>query len=257
MTASASSAPAPVAFAATAAPSPPLLAHATGPTSTPLTRVSLAFLEHRFKLYLRFGEPARTLQLDRWRARRIHAECGSAAFAGSPPTTARSLAARAMQAARRWTRRSASPVCSRAHACCCTPRASQVRAVLERIDAIEALGIAPPPLHPRTGARSPTGSLRAAAAQYTAERHAGWLREGAAMTAFRRRPAPRPRSRLRARMCSGLSLAASLRWPGRPSCICCRASYNPSDSVAVGWYRVELLHQRTDSWPAFVRGSIV
>ncbi|MBA4006273.1 MAG: transposase, partial [Delftia sp.] len=48
MTASASSAPAPVAFAATAAPSPPLLAHATGPTSTPLTRVSLAFLEHRF-----------------------------------------------------------------------------------------------------------------------------------------------------------------------------------------------------------------
>ena len=63
MTASASSAPAPVAFAATAAPSPPLLAHATGPTSTPLTRVSLAFLEHRFKLYLRFGEPARTLRL--------------------------------------------------------------------------------------------------------------------------------------------------------------------------------------------------
>jgi len=68
MTASASSAPAPVAFAATAAPSPPLLAHATGPTSTPLTRVSLAFLEHRFKLYLRFGEPARTLRLDRWRS---------------------------------------------------------------------------------------------------------------------------------------------------------------------------------------------
>ena len=33
----------------------------------PLTRVSLAYLEHRFKLYLRFGEPARTLQLDRWR----------------------------------------------------------------------------------------------------------------------------------------------------------------------------------------------
>jgi hypothetical protein len=33
----------------------------------PLTRVALAYIEPRFKLYLRFGEPARTLQLDRWR----------------------------------------------------------------------------------------------------------------------------------------------------------------------------------------------
>jgi hypothetical protein len=29
--------------------------------------VALAYIEPRFKLYLRFGEPARTLQLDRWR----------------------------------------------------------------------------------------------------------------------------------------------------------------------------------------------
>ncbi|MQT39297.1 DUF2840 domain-containing protein, partial [Pseudomonas helleri] len=35
--------------------------------NVPLTRVSLAYIEPRFKLYLRFGEPARTLQLDRWR----------------------------------------------------------------------------------------------------------------------------------------------------------------------------------------------
>ena len=34
----------------------------------PLTRVSLAYVEHRIKLYLRFGEPARTLRLDRWRS---------------------------------------------------------------------------------------------------------------------------------------------------------------------------------------------
>ena len=63
MTASASPASAPVAIAATAA-----LAAPTGqPASAPLTRVALAYIEARFKLYLRFGEPARTLQLDRWR----------------------------------------------------------------------------------------------------------------------------------------------------------------------------------------------
>jgi hypothetical protein len=37
------------------------------PASAPLTRVALAYIEPRFKLYLRFGEPARTHQLDRWR----------------------------------------------------------------------------------------------------------------------------------------------------------------------------------------------
>ena len=58
----------PAASAATAATSPSLPAHAAHPTSTPLTRVSLAFLERRFKLYLRFGEPARTQRLDRWRS---------------------------------------------------------------------------------------------------------------------------------------------------------------------------------------------
>jgi hypothetical protein len=33
----------------------------------PLTRVALAYIDQRFDLYLRFGEPARTLRLDRWR----------------------------------------------------------------------------------------------------------------------------------------------------------------------------------------------
>ena len=59
MTASAS----PAAGAATAA----LAAPSGQPASAPLTRVALAYIESRFKLYLRFGEPARTLQLDRWR----------------------------------------------------------------------------------------------------------------------------------------------------------------------------------------------
>jgi len=55
MTASASPAPASVAIAATAA----LAASFGQPASTPLTRVALTYIEPRFKLYLRFGEPVR------------------------------------------------------------------------------------------------------------------------------------------------------------------------------------------------------
>jgi len=33
----------------------------------PLTRVALAYLDKRINLYLRFGNPARTIQIDRWR----------------------------------------------------------------------------------------------------------------------------------------------------------------------------------------------
>ncbi len=62
---------APAANAATAAasttPSPSLSALAGQAGNVLLTRVSLAYIESRFKLYLRFGEPARTLRLDRWR----------------------------------------------------------------------------------------------------------------------------------------------------------------------------------------------
>lgn len=36
-------------------------------SSTPLTRVSLAYVHQRFNLYLRFGQPERTVQLDHWR----------------------------------------------------------------------------------------------------------------------------------------------------------------------------------------------
>jgi hypothetical protein len=79
----------PAADAATAAPSPSLPARAARPT--PLTRVSLAYIEHRFKLYLRFGEPARTLRLDRWRRCAVFLpNAVSAASAGRPTTTARS-----------------------------------------------------------------------------------------------------------------------------------------------------------------------
>ena len=35
--------------------------------AAPLTRVSLAYVEQRIDIYLRFGEPERTIRLDRWR----------------------------------------------------------------------------------------------------------------------------------------------------------------------------------------------
>src|SRR3546814_17349449 len=52
---------------APATPLPALSALAGQAGNVPLTRVSLAYIKARFKLYLRFGEPARALQLDRWR----------------------------------------------------------------------------------------------------------------------------------------------------------------------------------------------
>ncbi|MEW6291751.1 MAG: S26 family signal peptidase [Pseudomonadota bacterium] len=67
---------------------------------------------------------------------------------------------------------------------------------------------------------------------------------------------PRPRSRLRARIAlAGLSACglAALAWASFVSPLP-RLIYNPSDSVAVGWYRVEPLDRRADSLPV---GSIV
>ncbi len=75
---------------------------------------------------------------------------------------------------------------------------------------------------------------------------------------------PRPRSRLHARIAlAGLSACglAALAWAAflpdhmRPLP---RLIYNPSDSVAVGWYRVDPLDHRTDSLPRPLSvGSIV
>ena len=175
MTASTSSAPAPVAFAATAA----LAALSGQPASTPLTRVALAYIEPRFKLYLRFGEPARTHQLDRWRR--------SAVFLPG-----------AMFCRIRWQANDCGTVrwqlmvmqaCTPLHAMQrifgVQPGArlllhaegeNQVRAVLERIDAIEALGIAPSAASPaywRTLANRLAAHL--ALPEYSAERHTAWL----------------------------------------------------------------------------------
>lgn len=47
-------------------PQPLALPHRPADTP-PLTRVSLAYVHERFNLYLRFGQPEHTVQLDHWR----------------------------------------------------------------------------------------------------------------------------------------------------------------------------------------------
>lgn len=62
---------------------------------------------------------------------------------------------------------------------------------------------------------------------------------------------PRPRSRLRARLVlAGLTACglAALAWAAFVSPLP-RLTYNPSDSVAVGWYRIEPFELRTASLP--------
>ena len=72
--------------------------------------------------------------------------------------------------------------------------------------------------------------------------------------------APRPRSRLRARIVLATLAAigfAALAWAAFVSPLP-RLTYNPSDSVAVGWYRVDPLDRRTSSPPRRLEvGSIV
>ena len=175
MTASASSAPAPVAFVATAALAAPFGQSA----STPLTRVALAYIEPRFKLYLRFGEPARTHQLDRWRRCAVFLPgavfCRIRWQANDYGTIRWQLMV--MQAC--------TPLDEAQRILGVQPGArlllhaegeNQVRAVLERIDAIEALGIAPVGVSPaywRTLANRLAARLTLP--EYTTERHTAWL----------------------------------------------------------------------------------
>jgi hypothetical protein len=220
--------------------------------NAPLTRVSLAYIEHRFKLYLRFGEPARTLRLDRWR--RCAVFLPNAVFcrirwqANDYGTIRWQLMV--MQACTPLDAAQRIPgVQPGARLLLHAEGEQSVRAVLERIDAIEALGIAPAPLaRVLAHARQPARCAPAAARIHrrAARRLAG--REGAAMTAVSTTgTAPHPRSRLRARLVlAGLSACglAALAWASFVHPLP-RLTYNPSDSVAVGWYRVDPLDRRT------------
>ena len=175
MTASTPPVTAPAAVAATAALAAPI----GQPASAPLTRVALAYIEARFKLYLRFGEPARAHQLDRWRRSAVFLPgalfCRVRWQSNDFGTVRWQLMV--MQACTPLDAAQRIPgVQPGARLLLHAEGDGQVRAVLERIDAIEALGVAPLAVSPaywrtlanRLAARLPLP-------EYTAERHAAWL----------------------------------------------------------------------------------
>lgn len=160
-------------------PAPALWALPGSPGDVPLTRVSLAYVEHRFKLYLRFGQPAHEVRLDRWR--REASFLPTAIFCrirweANDYGTIRwqLLVLRACTLLGDMLRipgiRPGARILLRAEG------ERQVMAVLQKIDAIETLGIDPVEVAPaywgtlgnRLAARLPLPS-------YTPERHAAWL----------------------------------------------------------------------------------
>jgi len=147
--------------------------------NAPLTRVSLVYIEPHFKLYLRFGEPAQTFRIDRWR--RCVVFLPSAIFcrirwqANDYGTVRWQLMV--MQAGAPLDAMQRIPgVQPGARLLLHAEGDKQVRAVLERIDAIETLGIAPAAISPvywrtlanRLAARLPLPD-------YSVQRHAAWL----------------------------------------------------------------------------------
>jgi len=173
----------PAAHAATAAPAtaslPSLSTLAGEAGNVPLTRVALAYIEHRFKLYLRFGEPARMLRLDRWRRCAVFLPramfCRVRWEANDYGTIRWQL--KVMQAATPLDDMQRIPgVQPGARLLLHAEGENAVRVVLERIDNIDAQGIAAIDVSPaywRTlGNRL---AARLALPEYTAERHAAWL----------------------------------------------------------------------------------
>lgn len=169
----------PAAGAAPATPLPALSALAGQASNVPLTRVSLAYIEARFKLYLRFGEPARTLRLDRWRRCAVFLPramfCRVRWEANDYGTIRWQLMV--MQAATPLDDMQRIPgVRPAARLLLHAEGENAVRAVLERIDGIEGQGIAAIDVSSaywRTlGNRL---AARLALPEYTAERHAAWL----------------------------------------------------------------------------------
>jgi hypothetical protein len=160
--------------------SPPSLAVLAGQAGiAPLTCVSLAFIEQRIDVYLRFGEPARTVRLDRWRRcavflpgamfSRIHWQANDygtirwqlMVMQACTPLDAAQRIPGVLPGARLLLHAESEPA---------------VRAVLAQLDAIEAQNIAPADVSPtywRTLGNRLAARLLLPA--YTAERHAAWL----------------------------------------------------------------------------------
>ena len=161
---------------ASAPPSIPPVGVADG---VPLTRVALAYIDQRFDLYLRFGDPARIIRFDRWRRCAVFTPnavlCRIRWQANDYGTIRWQLmvmqACMPMDGAQRI-----SGVQPGARLLLHAEGEQSVRAVLARIDAIEALGITPAAVSPaywRTLANRLAAHLPLP--EYTAERHAAWL----------------------------------------------------------------------------------
>ena len=156
------------------------VASAADPSDPPLTRVSLAYVEHRINLYLRFGQPLRELRLDRWR--RCASFATGAVFCrvrwesnDYGTTRWQLMVLQACTPGERMQR--IAGIRPGARLLLCAEGEARVQAVLQRIDAIEALLIDPASAAPaywhtlgnRLAARQPLPA-------YGTERHAAWLR---------------------------------------------------------------------------------
>ena len=166
---------APAAVAVTATPAAP----SGQSVSRPLTRVALAYVDQRIDIYLRFGEPARTIRHDRWR--RVAVFLPGAVFCrirwqSNDFGTIR-WQLMVLQACTPLDGAQRIPgVQPGARLLLHAEGDKNVRAVLERIDAIEALGIAPfgvSPAYWRTLANRLAARLPLP--EYSTERHAAWL----------------------------------------------------------------------------------
>lgn len=145
----------------------------------PLTRVALATIEPRLNLYLRFGEPAYMIRLDRWRRWAVFLPgamfCRIRWQSNDYGTVRWQLmvmqACTPLDAAQRI-----AGVQPGARLLLNVEDHHHVRAVLQRIDAIEALGIVPAATSPAYWcALGNRLTARLALPEYTAERHAAWL----------------------------------------------------------------------------------
>lgn len=163
--------------ATAAAPSPPQDA-LSDEAAAPLTRVSLACVEPGLNIYLRFGEPARVVRLDRWHRVavflpgsvfcRIHWEGNDYGTVRWQLMVMQACALRDVMQRVRGVRPGARVLL---HA----EGPLQVRAVLPLIDAIEALGIAPADASPAYwGTLGNRLAARLPLPVYTAATHAAW-----------------------------------------------------------------------------------
>ena len=159
---------------------PTSLAELVGRAGTAqLTRVSLAYIEQHIDIYLRFGEPASTVRLDRWR--RVAMFLPGAMFcrirwhANDYGTVRWQLMV--MQACTPLDAAQRIPgIQPGARLLLHAEGEPAVRAVLAQLDAIGAQGIAPADVSPaywhtlgnRLASRLPLPA-------YTTERHAAWL----------------------------------------------------------------------------------